>query len=81
MVTKFGLETWHEIKEKAGCQVDDGGFLRYEYYPDKDTVDLVVAASEVLDLSVDQVLYAFGDYFIDYVQQNGYSNVLECLGK
>ena len=54
--------------------------MRYKYYPDSDTVELVVAASEVLGISVDDVLHAFGDYFIDYVQDNGYSNVLECLG-
>lgn len=55
--------------------------MRYKYYPDSDTVELVVAASQVLGISVDDVLHAFGDYFIDYVQDNGYSNVLECLGK
>ena len=80
VLTKFGEETWHKIKEKAGCEVQDGGFLRYKYYPDSDTVQLVVAASEVLGIGVDDVLFAFGDYFIDYVQENGYSNVLECLG-
>eukprot|EP00339_Tiarina_fusa_P001254 CAMPEP_0117028340 /NCGR_PEP_ID=MMETSP0472-20121206/20616_1 /TAXON_ID=693140 ORGANISM="Tiarina fusus, Strain LIS" /NCGR_SAMPLE_ID=MMETSP0472 /ASSEMBLY_ACC=CAM_ASM_000603 /LENGTH=524 /DNA_ID=CAMNT_0004735803 /DNA_START=124 /DNA_END=1698 /DNA_ORIENTATION=+ len=77
VTSKFGEDTWHDIKVKAGCNVPDGGFLRYKYYPDGDTVELVVAASEVLD---DDVLYAFGDYFIDYVKDNGYSNVLECLG-
>mmetsp|Transcript_702 Transcript_702/g.1473 ORF Transcript_702/g.1473 Transcript_702/m.1473 type:complete len:467 (+) Transcript_702:163-1563(+) len=80
VLTKFGEETWQQIKEKAGCEVQDGGFLRYKYYPDSDTVNLVVAASEVLGIGVDDVLFAFGDYFIDYVQENGYSNVLECLG-
>jgi len=76
----FGEEAWHKIKEKAGCTVEDGGFLRYKYYKDSETVDLVVAASEVLNLTVDQVLGAFGDYFVDYVKMNGYANVLECLG-
>lgn len=80
VISKFGQETWHKIKEKANCEVEDSGFLRYHYYPDSDTVTLVVAASEVLGISVDDVLYAFGDYFIDYVSDNGYSNILECLG-
>lgn len=80
VITKFGEETWHKIKEKANCQVEDGGFLRYKYYPDSDTVQLVVAASEVLGLTVDEVLFAFGEFFVSYVQDNGYANVLECLG-
>lgn len=54
--------------------------MRYKCYPDGDTVALVVAASEILNLSVDQVLHAFGDFFVSYVQDNGYSNVLLCLG-
>jgi hypothetical protein len=80
VISKFGEGTWHDIKKKAGCNVADGGFLRYKYYPDSDTVELVVAASEVIGISVDDVLHDFGDYFIDYVKDNGYSNVLECLG-
>ena len=80
VVSKFGARTWHEIKEKANCDVEDGGFLRYKYYADAVTVQLVVAASEVLGISVDDVLFAFGEYFVDYVKGNGYANVLECLG-
>jgi hypothetical protein len=80
VVSKFGEEAWHQIKDKADCKVDDGGFLRYKYYADADTVQLVVAASEILGLTVDEVLFAFGDYFVDYVKDNGYANVLECLG-
>lgn len=80
LVSKYGHEIWHQIKEKAECTVEDGGFLRYKYYPDSDTVELVVAASEVLNLNVDDVLHDFGDYCVDYVRDNGYSNVLECLG-
>lgn len=81
IISRYGEDTWHQIKEKAKCETIDGGFLRYKYYPDSDTVALVVAASEVIGISVDDVLHEFGDYFIDYVQDNGYSNVLECLGK
>lgn len=80
VISKFGEETWHKIKEKANCQVEDGGFLRYKYYPDSDTVQLVVAASEILGMTVDEVLFAFGEFFVTYVQDNGYANVLECLG-
>lgn len=80
VISKFGEKTWHEIKEKANCKVEDGGFLRYKYYPDADTVQLVVAASEVLGITVDEVLFTFGEFFVGYVQDNGYENVLECLG-
>eukprot|EP00980_Cylindrotheca_fusiformis_P016266 scaffold4829_cov129-Cylindrotheca_fusiformis.AAC.26 len=80
IVSKFGEETWHKVKVKANCNISDGGFLRYKYYHDSETVTLVVAAADVLGITVDEVLYAFGEYFLDYVRDNGYSNVLECLG-
>jgi hypothetical protein len=80
VVAQYGEETWHRIKEEASCNVPDGGFLRYKYYHDRETVDLLVAAAKVLEITVDDVLYAFGGYFLGYVRDNGYSNVLECLG-
>jgi len=80
VLTKYDEEAWHKIKEKANCNIPDGGFLRYKYYHDSETVNLVVAASEVLGASVDDILFAFGEFFVDYVRDNGYSTVLACLG-
>lgn len=80
VVTKFGIEKWHEIKAKADCKVEDGGFIRHQYYSDGSTVALVVAAAEVLGLTVDQVLEAFGQYFMEFTRQNGYVNLLSCQG-
>ena len=80
VVTKFGKEKWHEVKEKAQCKVADGGFIRHKYYSDESTVALVVAASEVLGLEVDAVLEAFGQYFMEFTRKNGYDNLLQCQG-
>ena len=52
----YDIDTWHAIKLKAGCgDIKDGGFLKLETYPDKSTIDLVEAASEVSGLTVPQV--------------------------
>eukprot|EP00559_Dactyliosolen_fragilissimus_P009842 CAMPEP_0184855690 /NCGR_PEP_ID=MMETSP0580-20130426/842_1 /TAXON_ID=1118495 /ORGANISM="Dactyliosolen fragilissimus" /LENGTH=695 /DNA_ID=CAMNT_0027350255 /DNA_START=61 /DNA_END=2148 /DNA_ORIENTATION=- len=77
---KFGVDKWHEIKKKGGCEVADGAFIRHQYYTDASTVSLVVAASEVLGLTVDQVLEAFGQYFMEFTRKNGYENLLSCQG-
>ena len=45
VIAKFGIETWHAIKQKAGCKVMDGGWIRLQSYPDSVTLDLVAAAS------------------------------------
>lgn len=80
MVTKFSIEKWHEIKAKAGCTVEDGSFIRHQRYTDESTVNLVIAASEVLGLSVDQILEAFGQHFMEFTRHNGYDNMLSCQG-
>lgn len=80
VVTKFGLEKWHEIKEKAGCTVNDGGFIRHKYYTDESSVELVVAVSSVLGISVNDVLEVFGQYFMEFTRDAGYDNLLSCQG-
>lgn len=80
IISKFGIEKWHEVKIKAGCKVVDGGFVRHNIYSDESTIALVVAASEVLGISVDDVLEAFGQYFMEFTRSNGYDNLLSCQG-
>lgn len=80
VVSKFGIEKWHEIKAKAGCEVQDGSFIRHQYYDDSSTLALVMAASDVLGVSVDDVLEAFGQHFMEFTRHNGYDNMLSCQG-
>jgi class 3 adenylate cyclase len=80
VVTKFGLEKWHEVKAAAECTEEDGGFVRHKLYPDESTIALVVAASKVLDISVDDVLEAFGQHFMEFTRSQGYDNLLSCQG-
>ena len=77
---KFDVAAWHQIKEKAGCDVKDGAFLKLDHYPDSSTYDLVKAAAEVSGLSVDTVLHTFGEYFVEYIIGEGYENLLCCQG-
>jgi guanylate cyclase soluble subunit beta len=39
-----------------------------------------MAASEVSGLTVDQVLEAFGEFFVHYIRDEGYDNLLCCQG-
>lgn len=80
VVSHFGVDAWHKIKEKAGCTVSDGGFIRHHQYADESTVALVVAASEVLGLEVSEVLEAFGRHFMEYTRDQGYDSLLCCQG-
>ncbi|CAB9521943.1 Guanylate cyclase soluble subunit beta-1 [Seminavis robusta] len=80
VLAKFDLDAWHSIKEKAGCKVEDGGFYKLDPYPDQTTVDLVMAAVEVSGLSAEAILETFGAFFVQYVRDEGYDNLLRCQG-
>lgn len=80
VINKFGVEAWHIVKQKAGCNVADGEFFKLEAYTDKSSLDLVMAASEVAGLTRDQVLEAFGEFFVHYIRDESYDNLLCCQG-
>lgn len=79
VVTQFGEEKWQLIKAKAG--IEDDVFISNESYPDKITYDLVGAASHVLGLSPNQILEAFGEWWILKTGREGYGELLKAGGK
>jgi len=80
VIKQFGVDAWHIIKQKAGCEVGDGAFYKLDHYSDQSTVDLVQAASEVSGLTCDQIYEAFGEFFVHYIRDEGYDNLLCCQG-
>jgi guanylate cyclase soluble subunit beta len=77
VLEKFGQATWDAIVAKHSEGESD--FLRYEYYSDSTTMELVAVISEMLNISIPEVLETFGEYFIKYMSRE-YSNLLQCLG-
>ncbi len=75
---KFGADEWEAVKEKSGVDVDF--FLSNEPYDDAITYRLAVAASEVLGLSVGQVLNAFGEYWVLKTGKEKYGGLMEAGG-
>lgn len=64
MVTDmFGEPTWRAIHDKAGVEEV---FVAMEPYPDAVTLKLVAAASEVLQMPPEDVLKAFGTWWIGF---------------
>jgi Haem-NO-binding len=76
--THFGQETWEQIRQKA--EVDVELFLSMEGYPDDITHRLVRAASEVLDLSAQEIMHAFGEYWVTYTSEEGYGEMMSMSG-
>jgi Haem-NO-binding len=76
--SRFGEDTWETIKRDAGVDID--AFVSMEAYPDDITDNLVRAASEVVGLSAEDVLKAFGEYWVLYTAKEGYGEILKLAG-
>jgi hypothetical protein len=76
--SKFGEDTWTKIKQKADVDIDV--FVSMDGYPDDITYRLVGAASEVLGITPEQVLEAFGEYWVLYTASEGYGPLLNASG-
>jgi predicted hydrocarbon binding protein len=78
IVTNFGADKWEEVKRRAGFSPDT--FNRMEAYPDDLTYRLVGAVSEVLGISPDQALTAFGEFWVLYTGREGYGHLFDIAG-
>lgn len=75
---KYGDDKWSEIIEKADTSTKD--FLSMEQYPDSDSVALIVAGCEVLQVSPENLLEELGGYWIEFAFQSDYGEILRMAG-
>lgn len=73
-----GEAAWEAIRTRA--QVPHTSFIGMTGYPDEVTYRLVDAASAVLGLPAEDVLRAFGRYWVRYTAQEGWGPLLQSAG-
>jgi hypothetical protein len=78
ITANFGADKWEEIKEKSEIDVDF--FLSNEPYDDDITYKLAGTASEVLGLTLGQVLNALGEWWILKTGKEKYGGLMEAGG-
>src|ERR1700743_3651762 len=76
--SQFGADKWEAIKKKAGVDIEV--FNRMQPYPEEVTYNLVGAVSEVLGIPPDEVIKAFGEYWVLYTGQVGYGHMFQIAG-
>lgn len=76
--SQFGKDKWEQIREKAGVPVSS--FNRMDGYPDDLTYKMVGAASEVLGIPPDDVMKAFGEFWVLYTGKEGYGHLFDIAG-
>ncbi len=79
VIAGHGEDVWQIIKEKAG--VEEVAFMSMQPYPDEITYNIVGAASRHLGADPDDILEAFGQYWIKFTMEEGYSHVLDLAGR
>lgn len=75
---QFGEASWQKICSKVGFEACD--FISMQSYPDEVTYNLIGAASEILDMPAEDILEAFGRYWVLYTAQEGYGEMLDVAG-
>jgi len=76
--TNFGDEKWEAIKERSHIDVDF--FISNEPYDDNITYQLAGAVSEEMNMTVEAVLHAFGEWWILKTGKEKYGGLMEAGG-
>ncbi len=79
ILDKFGQEKWQEVKELSNLDIDT--FLSIESYDDRITYEMAGAAATALNISLSEVLVAFGEYWILKTGQEHYGHMLKMGGR
>lgn len=78
VTSQFGAEAWDAVRREAG--VNEVAFVGMNPYPDEVTYQLVAAGSKLLNVPAEQVLEAFGRYWMTFTAQEGYGPMLAMMG-
>ena len=76
--SSFGEDRWEKVKERSGLEVDF--FISNEPYDDDITFKLAGAVSEEMDISLDLVLQAFGEWWVLKTGKEKYGGLMEAGG-
>jgi len=78
VIEKFGENKWNEVKKVSEIDIDF--FISNEPYDDAITYDLAIGISKVMNISLDAVLFTFGDWWILDTTKKKYGGLLKSGG-
>jgi hypothetical protein len=78
ITTNFGQEKWETIKLNSGVDIDY--FISTEPYEDSVTFQLAQSASTELNISVEEVLFVFGEWWILKTGNEKYGGLMKAGG-
>ena len=75
MTSRHGPDKWEAIRQRLGIEADE--FARMEPYPDDLTYQMVKCGAEVAGVAQEELLAAFGEFWVTYTDREGYSALFE----
>ncbi|MCG9791627.1 heme NO-binding domain-containing protein [Flavobacterium algicola] len=78
VVANFGQDKWDAIHLRSGVDIDF--FLSNEIYDDDVTYKIATAVSEEMDMSLNDVLVTFGEWWVMRTTKDKYPGLLESGG-
>jgi len=78
IITNFGKEKWENIKSRSGVDIDF--FISSEAYDDTITFKLAQAAAEEMQMPLEDVLVAFGEWWILKTTTEKYPGLMSAGG-
>lgn len=78
VVSQYGIKAWKRIAEK--CNFPDEYFLSNRSYDDDLTFDIVNATHEETGMSADEILIAFGEFWVLQTGMKKYGALLKAGG-
>lgn len=78
VIANFGEEKWEAIKERSGIYIDF--FISSEPYDDDVTFKLAIAVSEEMNMTVGEVLIAFGEWWVIKTTSEKYTGLMQSGG-
>ena len=79
VIKNFGEDKWQTVLEKSG--VEEDFFISNEPYDDAITYKLAQSVGETMNITIDEVLYALGEWWILETIKSKYSGLLQTGGK
>lgn len=76
---EHGSEVLDAVRTQAGCEGVE--FARMTQYPDEISVQLIVAAAEILDQPAAALLEKVGEYWVDFALRSDYGELLRIAGR
>lgn len=78
VVANFGEDKWESIKLRSGIDIDF--FISTEPYDDDITFKLATAVAEEMDMTVSDVLIAFGEWWVVKTTKEKYGSLMKAGG-